>query len=177
MFIVFAFIQETNAQVLIGSGYADADSFVSPTSGLDYAKGFTFQIEKDYNLSKSERLKMHPNINISFLHSNADRLVFPAYLNALSLSPKVSYEIVSKARFKVAPFANPFASYLLGLQGNDFFSFSETIDRFKWGIEAGIRVDVVVGKTMVRLIPLSVQRAIENEDFYQQVMISLLVGI
>ena len=164
---------QTHAQVFIGSGFAVADSY--GTSGLDFAAGFTFQVEKGYNLPGSERLKMHPNINISFLHSNADRVVSPVHLNALSFSPKVSYEIISKERFKLAPFANPFASYLLGLQGNDLLFESETIDRFTWGIEGGIRVDVVVGETTVRLIPLSVQRSIG--DFYQQVMISLLVSI
>ena len=116
--LTFVVALQTNAQVFIGSGFAEADSF--GPSGLDFAAGFTFQLERDYKLW--ERLKMHPNINISFLHSNADRVVFPSYLNVFSPSPKVSYEIVSKARFKLAPFANPFASYLLGLKGNDFFT-------------------------------------------------------
>ena len=166
---------QTHAQVLVGSGFAEADAF--GPSGLDFASGFTFQIEKDYPLNKTARLKIHPNINISFLYSNADRIVFPSYLNALTLSPKVSYEIIFKERFKLGPFANPFASYLLGLKGDDFLFESQTIDRFTWGIEGGIRVDVVVGKTIIRLIPLSTQISIEDPYLYQQLMVSLLVSI
>ncbi len=165
---------QTNAQVFIGSGFAEVSDFTTH-SALDDGAGFSFQIEKDYNLSKTARLKMHPNINISFLYSNVDRNGFPSYLNVISLSPKISYEVLSKERLKIAPFANPFTSYLLGLQSNDFFFESETINYFKWGIEGGVRVDFIIDKTILRLIPLSAQRSIE--DFYMQGMISLMVKI
>ena len=169
----FFLMQNSQAQVFVGSGYADAASF--GPSPLDHGVGFTLLLEKDYNLSESGRLKIHPNINISFLYSNLSRNIFPSYLNVMSLSPKVSYEIISIEKLKIAPFANPFMSFFLGLQSGDYFFESKEINLFKWGLEGGLRVDFIIGKTTIRLIPLSLQRSIE--DFYQQGMISLMVRI
>lgn len=167
---------KSNGQIFIGSGLADVSEF-GGGSVLDDGTGFTFQLEKDLNLSKSGRLKMHPNINISFLYSNVDRQGFPNYFNAISLSPKVSYEIISKEKWKVAPFANPFTSYLIGLESEIFGVLSESfpIDTFKWGFEGGLRVDFIVGTTTIRLVPLSIQSSID--DYYAQLMVSLLVSI
>ncbi len=171
--LVFGLSISSQAQVFVGSGYAEASFFGS--SALDEGTGFTLLLEKDYDLSESGRLKIHPGINISFLYSNLSRNGFPSYLNIMSLSPKVSYEIISKEKLKIAPFANPFTSFLLGLQSDDFNFESEEINLFKWGLEGGLRVDFIIGKTTIRLIPLSTQRSIE--DFYRQGMISLMISI
>ena len=149
-------------------------------SARDSGIGFLLQIEKDVNLSQSTRLKMHPNINVSFLFSNHTRKVrrvLPPrhYLNAISFSPKVSYEVIAKKRFKIAPYANLFTSFLLGLKADIFFAEPETIDTFKWGIEGGLRVDIILEKTTIRLIPVALQRSVH--DYYQQGMISLMVEI
>ncbi|MDE0472822.1 MAG: hypothetical protein OXH57_12875 [Ekhidna sp.] len=172
---VFAAAYHAASQVFLGSGYASAEFF--GVSSPDAGSGFIFQIEKDFDLSASERLRMHPNINISFLYSEYDRpsLLPSQYLNVISLSPKVSYEILSTERWKIAPFANPFVSVLLGLESGSFFSDTETINRFKSGIEGGLRFDFMIGNTTFRLIPISFQRSLE--DFYRQGMISLMVGI
>ncbi len=62
---------------------------------------------------------MHPNLHVSFLFSDADRDFEPLYLNVISISPKVSYEVVSGKKVKIAPYANPFLGMLLGLQSGD----------------------------------------------------------
>lgn len=177
-FIILSFLSilvtRVNAQIFVGTGFAYATYFF-PTA-LYNGGGFTLQVEKDVNLSKSERWKMHPNINVSFLFSEYNKPYFASYLNAFTISPKVSYEVITKERFKIALYANPFASFLLGLRSDDFDLFeSKTINEFKRGVEGGLRVDFMLGKTTVRLIPVSIQRSVH--DFYGQGMISLLVRI
>lgn len=131
-------------------------------------------IEKDVNLSKSAKCKMHPNLHVSFLFSDADRDFEPLYLNVISISPKVSYEVVSGKEVKIAPYANPFLSMLLGLQSGDPAFESAPIDEFKGGIESGIRVDLVLNETTIRIIPIAVQL---GESLYRQGMISLLLRL
>ena len=174
---VFVAAYHAASQIFVGSGFANAEFYWPSGLVLDAGSGFSFQIEKDFNLSESERLRIHPNINITFLYSDYDRPVSLSsqYLNVITLSPKVSYEILSTERWKIAPFANPFVSVLLGLESGSFFSDTETINRFKSGIEGGLRFDFVIGKTTFRLIPISFQRSLE--DLYRQGMISLMVGI
>ena len=170
--ILTAAIQDCKAQVFVGSGFAGAD-FFGP-SALDSGAGFNLQMEKDFNLTRSRRLKAHPNINVSFLFSGLRQSFLPSYFNVISLSPKVSYEIISGKTFKIAPFANPFASFLPGLRSNNLAFHAEKIMRYKWGVEGGLRIDFSIGNTVIRLVPLSVQRSIE--DFYRHGMISLLVS-
>ena len=118
---------------------------------------------------------MHPNLHVSFLFSDYDRTFQPIYFNVISFSPKVSYEIFSGKKIRLAPYANPFFSVLLGLQSENAVFESETINDFRSGLEVGIKIDFIIGKTVLRLIPISVQRSLE--DLYRQGMISLMVGI
>ncbi|MDN5210719.1 hypothetical protein QQ020_01630 [Fulvivirgaceae bacterium BMA12] len=159
---------QSNAQVFIGLGFSDTQL---SERALGDAAGFSLMVEKDVNLSKSTRCKMHPNLHVSFLFSGVDRDFNPIYLNIISISPKVSYEVISIKKVKVAPYANPFLSMLLGLQSGDPALESAPIDKLKGGIESGVRVDMVLSKTTIRLIPIAVQL---GESFYRQRMISLL---
>ncbi|MBC6425149.1 MAG: hypothetical protein GDA51_01495 [Ekhidna sp.] len=148
---VFVLTYHVTSQVFVGSGYAKVEFWGS--SGLDDGSGFSFQVEKDFNLPGYTRLKVHPNINITFLYANVDVPSIASYVNIMSLSPKISYEVFSRERLKIAPFANPFASY--GLQP-DYAIFSATSNRFKSGIEGGLRLDFTIKKTTFRLIPISI---------------------
>ena len=169
----FALLSVTgiNAQVFIGLGFSKAQL---RESALD-AAGFSLMVEKDFNLSKSTRWKIHPNVHVSFLFSDAYRDFEPSYLNIISLSPKVSFEAISikkmNTKMTIAPYANPFLSMLLGLQSGDPVFESSPIDKFKGGIESGIRIDIVLGKTTMRLIPIAVQL---GGSSYRQGMISYL---
>ena len=140
----FALLSVTgiNAQVFIGLGFSKAQL---SESALD-AAGFSLMVEKDFNLSKSTRWKIHPNLHVSFLFSDAYRDFEPSY-------------------------SNPFLSMLLGLQSGDPVFESSPIDKFKGGIESGIRIDIVLGKTTMRLIPIAVQL---GGSSYRQGMISYL---
>jgi len=131
-------------------------------------------VGKDFNLSTSTRWKIHPSLHISFLFSDADRVFEPLYLNVISISPKVSYEVFSGKKVKIAPYANPFLSMLLGLQSGDPAFESTPIDEFKSGIESGIRIDINQNKTTFRIIPVAVQL---GKSQYRQAMISLMVRI
>ena len=175
VFIVFALIQETSAQVLIGSGFAEVSEFTS--TALDGGAGFSIQIEKDVNLSESAKIKMHPNISTSFVFSNYDRLGFPLYFNVFTVSPKISYGLFTFGKVKIAPYANPFASFILGIKSDDFNFESETINTSKWGLEGGLMIDLKLEKTVLRFIPVTAQRSLQKGDFYLQAMASLLIEI
>ena len=171
---LFALLSTTgiNAQVFIGFGFSNTQL---SERAYDDAAGFSMMLEKYFNLSKSTRWKMHPNVHVSFLYSDADRVFQPLYLNIISLSPKVSFEAISikkmNKRMKIAPYANPFLSMLMGLQPGDPAFESSPIDKFKGGFECGVRADVVLGKTTIRLIPIAVQF---GKSSYRQGMSSLL---
>ncbi len=157
-----------SAQTFLGVGFSNTQL---SEKAFDDAAGFSLMVEKDIDLSKSTRWKMHPNLHVSFLYSDADRVFEPLYLNVISISPKVSYEVISSKKVQVAPYANPFLSMLLGLLSGDPAFESAPVDNFKGGIESGIRVDMVLSKTTIRIIPIAVQL---GGSFYRQGMISLL---
>ena len=169
--------------LVIGMGTASAQTFLGvgfsntqlSERALDDAAGFSLMVEKDFNLSKSTRWKIHPSLHVSFLFSDVDRDFEPLYLNIISLSPKVSFEVISikkmNKKMTIAPYANPFLSMLLGLQSGDPAFESSPIDKFKGGIESGVRVDIVLGKTTIRLIPIAIQL---GGSSYRQGMISYL---
>jgi len=161
----------TSAQVLAGVGFSDTQL---SEKALDDAAGFALLLEKDFNLSKSTRWKMHPGLHVSFLFSANDRTFEPLYLNIISFSPKVSYEVIANKKVKIAPYGSPFVSFLLGLQSGDPAFESESIDEFKTGFEVGVRVDLTVSKTTIRIIPTAAQF---GRSFYRQGMISLLIGL
>ena len=164
--IVFSY--QSKAQTFLGLGFSDTQL---SERALDDAAGFSLMVEKDFNLSKSTRWKMHPNLHVSFLYSDVDRVFEPLYLNIISLSPKVSFEMISTKKMKVAPYANPFLSMLLGLKSGDPAFESAPIDKLKGGIEIEVRFDMALGKTTIRLISIAVQL---GKSFYRKGMISLL---
>lgn len=119
---------------------------------------------------------MHPNIHISFLRQlNRATQFRDNYLNVFSITPKFSYALVSNEKFKLAPYAGPFVSRIVGLKTNELLLAYANTNLTKWGLEWGLRMDVTIGKVTFRLIPYSSQRSIE--DFYRQSMVSLLVKI
>ena len=172
MFLLTAVLR-SHAQVFAGAGLSG-----TPVSdiGLYGVSGFSLMLEKDYSLSKSTRWKMHPALHVSFLFSEIDRPLSPSYLNIISLSPKISYEVISGKGVKVAPYASPFVSKLWGIRGVPLFG-SDPIETFMGGFEGGIRVDIMLGKTStIRFIPFAIQ--IEKEGLYTQAtMFSLLLSL
>ena len=73
----------------------------------------------------------------------------------------------------MAPYASPFVSTLLGVRGILFGA--DPIGTFIGGLEGGIRIDIMLGKTStIRFIPLAVQA---GDLFYRQVMMSLLLSL
>ena len=137
--LLLCFVTEISAQVFAGLGFSDVQL---SEKVLDDAAGFSLMVEKDYNLSKSTKWKMHPSLHVSFLFSDTDRAFEPVYVNVISISPKVSYEVLSGKKIKIAPYANPFLSLLLGLQSGAPAFESAPIDKLKGGVESGIRVDI-----------------------------------
>ena len=118
---------------------------------------------------------MHPALHVSFLFSQIDLPLLPSYLNIISVSPKISYEVISGKGVKVAPYASPFVSKIWGVEGIIFGA--APINSFRGGIESGIRIDITLGKTStIRFIPLAVQ--VEKEGLYTQAtMFSLLLSL
>ena len=171
--ILLTAVLRSHAQVFAGVGLSGTPiNEIGPYG----ASGFSLMLEKDYSLSKSTRWKMHPGLHVSFLFSELERPLLPSYLNIISLSPKISYEVISGKGVKVAPYASPFVSTLLGLRGGGWLFQSEPIGKFKGGIEGGIRIDIILRKTTIRIIPFAIQ--IEKEEFYTQVtMMSLLLSL
>lgn len=169
--LLLCFATETRAQVFVGLGFSDVQL---SERALDDAAGFSIMIEKDVNLSKSRRWKLHPGVHISFLFSDAKRDFEPLYLNFISVSPKVSHFIISGNRVKIAPYVGPFFSLLLGLQSGDPAFESTSIQQSKIGIESGVQVDVSLGKTSLRIIPLGAQI---GQSLYRQRIISLMVSM
>ena len=166
-------VLRSQAQVFAGAGLSG-----TPISdiGLEGLGGFSLMLEKDYSLSKSTRWKMHPALHVSFLFSELDRPLLPSYLNVISVSPKISYEVISGKGIKVAPYASPFVSMLLGLRGGGLLFESDTIGTFIGGLQWGIRVDIMLGKTTVRFIPFAIQT--EKDGLYTQAtMFSLLLNL
>ena len=165
-------VLRSQAQVFAGAGLSG-----TPVSdiGLYGVSGFSLMLEKDFNLSKSERLKMHPALHVSFLFSELDRPLLPSYLNIISVSPKISYEVISGKGIKVAPYASPFVSKLWGIKGILFGA--DPINTFRGGFEGGIRIDIMLGKTStIRFIPFAIQ--MEKEGLYTQAtMFSLLLSL
>ena len=164
-------VLRSQAQVFAGAGLSG-----TPVSdiGLYGASGFSLMLEKDFSLSKSTRWKMHPSLHVSFLFSEIDR-PSPSYLNIISVSPKISYEVISGKGIKVAPYAGPFVSRLWGIKGIIFGA--DPIGTFIGGLEWGIRIDIKIGKTStVRFIPFAIQ--VEKEGLYTQAtMFSLLLSL
>ena len=173
MFLLTAVLR-SHAQVFAGAGLSG-----TPVSdiGLYGVSGFSLMLEKDYILSKSARWKMHPALHVSFLFSELDRPLLPSYLNIISVSPKISYEVISGKGIKVAPYASPFVSMLLGLRGGGLLFESDPINTFRGGLEGGIRIDIMLGKTStIRFIPFAIQ--MEKEGLYTQAtMFSLLLSL
>ena len=165
-------VLRSQAQVFAGAGLSG-----TPISdiGLYGVNGFSLMLEKDYSLSKSTRWKMHPALHVSFLFSELDRPLLPSYLNIISVSPKISYEVISGKGVKVAPYASPFVSTLWGIKGILFGA--DPINTFRGGFEWGIRVDIMLGKTStIRFIPFAIQT--EKEGLYTQAtMFSLLLSL
>ena len=168
IFLVTAVLR-SQAQVFAGAGYSETQL---SGSGLDYVSGFSLMVEKDFSLSKSTRWKMHPALHVSFLFSAVDRPFIPLYSNAISLSPKISYEVISGKGVKVAPYASPFVSKLWGVKGIIFGSAS--LNTFRYGLEGGVRVDIMLRKAIIRVIPFAIQ---SGKSFYKQGMISLLLSL
>ena len=172
MFLL-AGVLRSHAQVFAGAGLSG-----TPISdiGFEGLGGFSLMLEKDYSLSKSKRWKIHPALHASFLFSELGRPLLPSYLNIISVSPKVSYEVISGKGVKVAPYASPFVSMLMGLRGGGWLFQSDPIGTFKGGLAWGIRVDIMLGKTMVRFIPFAIQT--EKDGLYTQAtMFSLLLSL
>ena len=170
MFLLTAVLR-SHAQVFAGAGVSG-----TPVSdiGLYGVSGFSLMLEKDYILSKSARWKMHPAMHVSFLFSEIDRPLLPSYLNIISVSPKISYEVISGKGIKVAPYASPFVSKLWGIKGILFGV--APINSFRGGLEGGIRVDIMLRNTTVRFIPFAIQ--MEKEGLYTQAtMFSLLLSL
>ncbi|MDE0472821.1 MAG: hypothetical protein OXH57_12870 [Ekhidna sp.] len=172
LFVSIFSLTRINAQTFAGAGFSNTQL---SNRVLDDAAGFSLLLEKDLNIFKSTRWKMHPNLHVSFLFSDYNSTFQPIYLNVISFSPKVSYEVFSGKKIKLAPYANPFVSFLLGLQSEYAVFESETLNDLGSGFEVGIKIDFMIGKTALRFIPLSVQRSLE--DLYRQGMISLMVGM
>ena len=170
LFIPLCFCQ-LQAQVHAGVGFSNVQL---SEKALDDAAGFSLMIEKDHTLSRSSRWKMHPGLHVSFLFSDADRAFEPLFLNVLSISPKVSYEVLSGKRITIAPYANPFFGFLLGLQSGDPAFEAAPIGTFKGGMESGIRIDVALRWTTIRLIPVAVQL---GRSHFRHRMMSLLLRL
>ena len=168
---LFTAVLRSQAQVFAGAGFSG-----TPISDLSIygVGGFSLMLEKDFNLSKSTRWKMHPALHVSFLFSQIDRPLSPSYLNVISVSPKISYEVISGKGVKVAPYASPFVSKLWGVKGIIFGS--DPIDTFRYGLEGGVRIDIMLRKATIRFIPFSIQ--MEKEGLYAQVtMFALLLSL
>ena len=166
-------VLRSHAQVFAGVGLSG-----TPISdiGFEGIGGFSLMLEKDFSLSKSTRWKMHPALHVSFLFSEIDRPFLPSYLNIISVSPKISYEVVSGKGIKVAPYASPFISMLLGLRGGGLLFESEPIGTFIGGLEGGIRIDIILRNTTIRFIPFAIR--MEKDGLHTQAtMFSLLLRL
>ena len=181
LFLTVAAFTQTGAQVFWGVGYVhtefDFSSQQSDETLVGGGIGLLLMIEKDINLSESGRWKIHPNFSVSFLWNIniLSSIIFPSSrANVISLSPKVSYEVISKEKIKVAPYAGSFVNFATGHQTETLLFEEERIRQFHGGIEWGVRVDLALRKTTLRFIPLGFQ---SGGSGYFQGMICLMSRI
>ena len=165
-------VLRSHAQVFAGAGFSGNP--ISDDLSIYGVSGFSLMLEKDFSLSESTRWKMHPALHVSFLFSEINHPLSPAYLNVISVSPKISYEVISGKGVKVAPYASPFVSKLWGVKGIIFGA--DPIDTFRYGLEGGVRVDIMLRKAIIRVIPFAIQT--EKDGLYAQVtMFALLLSL
>ena len=169
--VAFLFAHATPAQVYIGGGYAEGYL----TEGAeDDAKGIVISAEKDFKIG-SGRWKLITAMHIGILYSNMGRQYFPAYSTTLSISPRISYDIIKLKRLTIAPFAGPFASWLTGIQAGDLSFKPQQIGGLRYGAEIGLATYIAIHRKLhIKLVPVNIQY---GNNFFKQGMVSLLIAL
>lgn len=171
VFLIVLSCTYIHAQAYIGGGF----TYVRLSDrAFDTATGAALIIEKEVRISSSSNLRLHPSLQVSTLYSDYDRPFEPLYFNTISLSPKVSYRVLSGTKVILAPYASPFFSYLIGLQSGSPVFESSRIKTLKSGIEAGLMADLTVRGISFRFIPIAAQF---GTNAYQQRMTCLLIRL
>ena len=142
--ILLTAVLRSHAQVFAGVGLSGTPINEIGPYGVS---GFSLMLEKDFSLSKSTRWKMHPSLHVSFLFSELERPLLLSYLNIISLSPKISYEVISGKGVKVAPYASPFISMLWGF-GAEAGYFNQSL---LGNLKAALKGEYALTSCFVRL--------------------------
>ena len=169
--VAFLFAHATPAQVYIGGGYAEAYLTEAPE---DDATGIVISAEKEFKID-SGRWKLITAMHIGILYSKMGQQFLPAYSTTLSISPKISYDIIKLKRLTLAPFAGPFAGWLTGIQAGDLLYKPQQIGGLRYGVEVGLAANIAIHKKLhIKLVPVSIQY---GNNFFKQGMVSLLIAL
>ncbi len=166
--LFFMSTHNTFSQVYLGGGYAY--SMLSENS-FDAVKGLAINIQRDYSIGNG-KWHVSPALQVSLLSSNTTREVYSFYATTLSIAPVVSYDLLKFSRFVIAPYAAPFAGWLLGLRSGDIVFESAYLNELTWGAQFGLDFQVNISEDFqLKLLPLNLQY---GNEFFRQGTVSLL---
>jgi len=151
------------SQTYFGAGYAGGHLSVS---GLEVAHGISFYLIKEFKLGDS-RFRIDPALNIALLFSEIDKPASPFYATMTSLTPTVAFELIQSKRIIIAPFAGPYANWVIGSRSGSILFEPAYMNEVRFGFEFGLAANILIGDDFsIKIIPLNYQVAWFNEDDY-----------
>ncbi len=156
--IALFFIIKTQSfsQTYFGGGFAAGQLSVS---GLDEAHGMSFYLIKEIKLGDS-RFRIDPALNIALLFSSIDNATNPLFSTMTSLTPMFAYELIQSKRVVVAPFAGPYANWLIASRSSSILFEPNYMNEVRFGLGFGLAVDILIKDDFsIKIIPFDYQVA------------------
>jgi hypothetical protein len=148
---------------------------------IDDVLGVAFTVQREIPLGEQQRWRVSSTLRFSFLVSGLYEQVFFAHTTTVSLTPRLSYDVLRFKKVTIAPYLGPSGIWLAAITAEDLDFpggpfVRRRVNRLMPGLELGGVVRITFTERFdVKIVPLSIQygERLFQEDSFRQGSIAL----